>query len=432
MSFTNKTSRTTPASNVPALVPEFPRASPTLLTVPGFQEQDVKYANWWDAVKAALFKSDQKFGLQLRSQNASIIEEANIRSAADGFLEGKYTLTVTAGSVVTGMEITSSTSDNAGTVSEVAFQADKFQIYTGSLKKVMFVADGTQNKVRLGGCFTVDSTANAIYIKTTAGAGAWNDVNTPFYVNSSGNFSLKNKLVWDDSLNLLVVNGSIYSQDGQIGGFTIGATKFTAGTSGTYIELCNDTSLTFPYLQFGQLSGPCGFYSRDGASWIDGTGKRSGIGWNSTDHGYVRVYNSASTTPYIELVASNGYITFFGDTNIYRSTSNTLKTDDSFIVGTNLSVSGNVSTVMKGPDGSTSAPTWSFSSDTDTGWRWNSSGDMRAVTNGSDRFVVRDAAIVCLQPLKLDNAYVAGAPSATGYITVQDNSGTTYKVLVGT
>jgi len=34
--------------------------------------------------------------------------------------------------------------------------------------------------------------------------------------------------------------------------------------------------------------------------------------------------------------------------------------------------------------------------------------------------------------LKLNNAYVAGAPTATGYVTIQDSAGNTYKVLVGT
>ena len=35
-------------------------------------------------------------------------------------------------------------------------------------------------------------------------------------------------------------------------------------------------------------------------------------------------------------------------------------------------------------------------------------------------------------PLRLANAYVAGAPTATGYVTIQDSAGTTYKVLVST
>lgn len=34
--------------------------------------------------------------------------------------------------------------------------------------------------------------------------------------------------------------------------------------------------------------------------------------------------------------------------------------------------------------------------------------------------------------LRLNNAYVSGAPTATGYVTLQDSAGNTYKVLVGT
>lgn len=34
--------------------------------------------------------------------------------------------------------------------------------------------------------------------------------------------------------------------------------------------------------------------------------------------------------------------------------------------------------------------------------------------------------------LTLGNAYVGGAPAATGYVTLKDNTGTTYKVLVST
>lgn len=84
---------------------------------------------------------------------------------------------------------------------------------------------------------------------------------------------------------------------------------------------------------------------------------------------------------------------------------------------------------FRATDGTSAVPAYSFTSDTDTGWRWNSSGDMRATCNGNDVFVVRSAAIVCLQPLKLANAFVAGAPAATGYVTVQDSNGTTYKLL---
>jgi len=84
---------------------------------------------------------------------------------------------------------------------------------------------------------------------------------------------------------------------------------------------------------------------------------------------------------------------------------------------------------FRATDGTLAVPAYSFSSDPDTGWRWNGSGDIRAVCNSADVLVVRSAAIVCLQPLKLANAFVAGAPAATGYVTVQDAGGTTYKLL---
>lgn len=40
--------------------------------------------------------------------------------------------------------------------------------------------------------------------------------------------------------------------------------------------------------------------------------------------------------------------------------------------------------------------------------------------------------LILSSALRLGNAYQAGAPTATGYVTIQDSSGTTYKVLVGT
>ena len=34
--------------------------------------------------------------------------------------------------------------------------------------------------------------------------------------------------------------------------------------------------------------------------------------------------------------------------------------------------------------------------------------------------------------ISVGNAYVAGAPTATGYVTIKDSNGVTYKVLVST
>ena len=54
--------------------------------------------------------------------------------------------------------------------------------------------------------------------------------------------------------------------------------------------------------------------------------------------------------------------------------------------------------------------------------------------NGTGKVIIDTGAGLDIQigSLQLPNAYVAGAPTATGYVTIKDSSGTTYKVLVST
>ncbi|MCW5548880.1 MAG: DUF1983 domain-containing protein [Opitutaceae bacterium] len=73
---------------------------------------------------------------------ASVQAEATARATADGNLEGKYTLTVAAGDVVTGMNITSASGPGTP-VSEVKFQANKFQIWNGSAGIPVFDLSGS-------------------------------------------------------------------------------------------------------------------------------------------------------------------------------------------------------------------------------------------------------------------------------------------------
>lgn len=44
-----------------------------------------------------------------------------------------------------------------------------------------------------------------------AGTGTWNNANTPFYVDSTGKFSLENKLSWDPTSNSLAITGTVQS-----------------------------------------------------------------------------------------------------------------------------------------------------------------------------------------------------------------------------
>lgn len=155
---------------------------------------------------------------------AAVTAEATARATADGFLEGKYTLTVIAGDVVTGMNITSSS--GAGTdISSVIFRATDFKIYNSVSGVEMFSVSGTA--VKLGATLTVDTANSKVYI----GTGTYGNTNTSFYVDSTGQFSLKDKLTWDGTT--LTVGGSISSTGlnvGTVGNVRGGQTAYNTGT----------------------------------------------------------------------------------------------------------------------------------------------------------------------------------------------------------
>lgn len=227
---------------VPQLPPELFERFPSLRS---YQEAENK---WWAQTYQALQISNSEI-----SQHATKTDDADDvlgvlirietaeREDADGFLSGKYTLQVIAGDVVTGMEITSSTGPNAGTVSDVTFQADRFQIYSGTTKKVMFVADAGQDKVRMAGVFTVDGGASAIYIKTTAGAGSYNSAGTPFFVDNAGRMSLGTGLVFDGTN--LTISGTITANAGSIAGFTISGSDLSVGSGTSKVVLSSSATV---------------------------------------------------------------------------------------------------------------------------------------------------------------------------------------------
>jgi hypothetical protein len=112
-----------------------------------------------------------------------------------------------------------------------------------------------------------------------------------------------------------------------------------------------------------------------------------------------------------------------GDVNIYRSAADNLKTDDLFLPSAGVQAS----------NGLVSAPSYSFAGDTNTGLYWRSADNVGITCGGSDILVVRSNAVVCLQPLKLDNTFQANTGlTVAGYVTIQDSGGTTYKVMLAT
>lgn len=74
----------------------------------------------------------------------------------------------------------------------------------------------------IAGVLVVDSSDASLSIRRgTRKGGAWNDPDTPFYVNRDGFFSLANNLTWNPQERELTVTGTIIADSGTIGGWDI-------------------------------------------------------------------------------------------------------------------------------------------------------------------------------------------------------------------
>ncbi len=79
----------------------------------------------------------------------------------------------------------------------------------------------------IGGVLFVDGAAGSLYIHPNRGQGAYADPDTPFYVDSTGRFSLKNLLTFDPETRTLTVEGTIIADSGRIGGWDISPTTLS-------------------------------------------------------------------------------------------------------------------------------------------------------------------------------------------------------------
>lgn len=145
-------------------------------------------------------------GTDIDSINAAVITEQSARITADGHLSAKYTLSVIAGNIVTGMNITSST-DGGTDVSSIIFQAANFQIYNGSAGVAPFQVSG--GVVRITGSLVI--TAADVGAIATGGAAA--DINTGSTTISGGK----------------ITTGTV----------TLGQLNFTPATSSTIVGTIN-------------------------------------------------------------------------------------------------------------------------------------------------------------------------------------------------
>lgn len=259
------------SSTSSGVIPDFPNFAPAFVDAPGGVETNEAIQSWWSTAKYQLLAlqngnqqsvdrltaaSDTNVGtLQAEIDNekivranadsalassissvsaslttsigvvaASVVTEATARATADGYLAGKYTLTVTAGDVVTGMNITSASGPGTN-ISAVTFVANDFLIYNNVSGLQMFAVSGSL--IKLGSVLAVDNANAKLYI----GTGNYAASDTAFYVDSAGKFSLKDKLTWDGTN--LSVTGSITVT--AISGLNYAGSPGPAGSANTLV-----------------------------------------------------------------------------------------------------------------------------------------------------------------------------------------------------
>ncbi len=114
--------------------------------------------------------ADTTLQTNINTVSSSVTTEATTRATNDGNLSGKYALKVTAGNVVTGMNITSSTGGGTD-VSDVSFNATNFKIYNGTTAVAPFQVVGGVVKVT-GSLVLVPADVTGLATVATTGAAA--------------------------------------------------------------------------------------------------------------------------------------------------------------------------------------------------------------------------------------------------------------------
>lgn len=131
-----------------------------------------------------------------------------------------------------------------------------------------------------------------IYLSNTGGS-SYNSSTTALFANNAGYFSLKDKFTWNPASNVLTLTGSIYAEDGIIGGWEINETSIS-GTTGLIVEgpfdsyegstdLNSDGSFVSYYSRSGLLAS---YYTivkindnstanEGGSIWVQGTASGS-------------------------------------------------------------------------------------------------------------------------------------------------------------
>lgn len=158
---------------------------------------------------------------------ALVTTEASARATADGFLEGKYSIKVTAGNRVTGMNITSASGPGTD-VSDISFIASSFKVYNNTTDIAPFQIVGS--KIRFTGDVEIDGSlviANTLSLTNLSNRSLAN-------LDSTANTKLAGIATGAD-VTLSAINGGLSVTGGGItlssgGAIKGGASSFSVGT----------------------------------------------------------------------------------------------------------------------------------------------------------------------------------------------------------
>lgn len=132
---------------------------------------------------------------------------------------------------------------------EMAVWMDNFKrFWSQNTNAINDFARAVLDVTEIGGLFVVDGTNHSIYIKGTRDRGAYDDTDTPFYADKKGFFSLGSHLTWNPETLTLTIDGTIYAEAGNIGGFEIGPDFIR--DEGDSFGLSSDSSGAAPWVRF--------------------------------------------------------------------------------------------------------------------------------------------------------------------------------------
>jgi len=245
---------------------------------------------------------------------------------------------------------------------------------------------------------------------------SWSTAGNGFKVYTNGN----NLRLTIDSAGLTTLAGNLTVSG--TGGISIGSATFTGGRaltattgSGNNVSLrLLQTSVADWEVQNVATTGALAF-SQSGSALSTLTATGNLLLGTTTDSGNGKLQLATHTT-------SAGGIGFGTDTSLYRISAGRVVIDH---------LGGSLPLLALRENGSSTLEIYTTSgvgvinTKTAKDLQFNTNNTLALTLDSSQRCILAGA-------LRLNNAYTAGAPTATGYVTIQDSAGNTYKVLVGT